>query len=198
MLASDDSLDEDDCLLTARLCLRTPRPADAEAIAALADNPKVAADVAAMPHPYARADAMEWIARVTAAAGPARAYLVRLGCPSGPVLGGAGFGTDVTTGGVEIGYWIGEPHWGRGYATEAAQALIDCAFSRHHDLDEIGACCRTTNEASRRVLAKCGFQWAGSGMRRSRALGGMVSVDRYRLDRKAWTALKAWSAGSGR
>ena len=102
-----------------------------------------------------------------------------------------------TAGDTEIGYWIGEPHWGAGYATEAAQAILDLAFSRHR-VDEVWAACRMTNEASRRVLVKCGFQWSGTGLRRSRALGGMVSIERYRLDRKAWASLRAWGHGRGR
>lgn len=193
----DDSLEEDDSLFTARLCLTPPRAADAEALAALANNRNVAANLSSMPYPYARADALEWIGRVATATGPARAFLVRLGDPNGTVIGGAAVGPEPTAGDTEIGYWIGEPHWGAGYATEAAQAILDLAFSRHR-VDEVWAACRMTNEASRRVLVKCGFQWSGTGLRRSRALGGMVSIERYRLDRKAWASLRAWGHGRGR
>jgi RimJ/RimL family protein N-acetyltransferase len=197
MFASDDLDDEDDCLRTARLCLTLPRPADADALAALADNPKVATNIATMPHPYSRTDAMEWIARVAAMKGQAGAFLIRLERPGGTIIGGVGFGPDSSSGETEIGYWIGEPYWGRGFATEAAQAILDHAFGRHA-LREIAANCRVTNPASQRVLCKCGFQWVGTGMRHSRALGGMVAVERYRLDRKAWAALKSWGNGTRR
>jgi RimJ/RimL family protein N-acetyltransferase len=49
-----------------------------------------------------------------------------------------------------------------------------------------------TNPASRRVLEKCGFQWTGVGLCRIRALGSSVPVDRFRLERGIWTALKSW------
>ena len=38
----------------------------------------------------------------------------------------------------QLGYWIGEPHWGNGYATEAVQALIDLVFTAS-DCETIGA-----------------------------------------------------------
>ena len=60
----------------------------------------------------------------------------------------------------EIGYWYGVPFWGRGYATEAARALIDYAFNDlGHETLEGGA--RVTNPASRCVLEKCGYVWTG-------------------------------------
>lgn len=73
--------------------------------------------------------------------------------------------------------------------TEAAHALIDMAF-RTREIDQIDARCRVTNIASRRVIQKCGFQFQGSGMVGSLALGGMVPVEWYRLDRKTWVSLK--------
>ena len=51
-----------------------------------------------------------------------------------------------------IGYWLGTPHWGKGYATEAVQGLIDSLFSLI-DLAAIEADTRVINPASRRVLA---------------------------------------------
>ncbi len=82
----------------------------------------------------------------------------------------------------EIGYWFGVRYWGRGYATEAAQALVDHAFG---DLgrEVLHAGARVSNPASRRVLEKCGFQWTGVVLQRSRALGSSVPCDRFVLDR---------------
>jgi RimJ/RimL family protein N-acetyltransferase len=196
MFAEDESLEDDDeCLTTRRLVMVAPRREDAAALAALADNPKIATNLATMPHPYERADAEAWIARVTTPS-PGRGLLVRLRRPGMPVIGAVGFGPQPTTGDTEVGYWIGEPFWNQGYATEAAQAVIDHAF-RSSALDEVWASCRMTNEASRRVIVKCGFQWVGTGLRHSKALRGMMSVERYRLDRKCWQALRAWGDHRG-
>src|SRR5690606_31281586 len=101
-------------------------------------------------------------------------------------------GFNGTTRGPEIGYWIGEPWWGRGYATEAAHALVDLAF-RETPIAVLHASTRTVNPGSRRVLHKCGFQYAGQGMMRSLA-SGQVPIERYRLDRRTWTSLRNWAA----
>jgi RimJ/RimL family protein N-acetyltransferase len=54
---------------------------------------------------------------------------------------------------VEIAWRIASPHWGRGYATEAARAALDFGF-RHHQLDEILAWTSRDNRASQRVMEK--------------------------------------------
>lgn len=60
-----------------------------------------------------------------------------------------------------LGYAIGEAYWGKGYATEAAQALIDWAF-KELDIDLISAYCYPFNEKSKRILMKCGFTYEGN------------------------------------
>ncbi len=92
---------------------------------------------------------------------------------------------------AEIGYWLGVPYWGQGYATEAARAVIDHAFGDlEHEALQAGA--RVSNPASRRVLEKCGFQWTGVRLSRIRAINSAAPTDRFRLDRKLWESLKAW------
>lgn len=92
--------------------------------------------------------------------------------------------------GLELGYWIGRPYWGRGYATEAAHALVDLAF-RASAIERLHVSCRVINSASRRVIHKCGFQYAGQGMLESLA-AGRVPVERYVLDRRTWASLRSW------
>jgi RimJ/RimL family protein N-acetyltransferase len=93
----------------------------------------------------------------------------------------------------EIGYWLGVPFWGHGYATEAVRAVIDHAFA-DLDFEVLQAGARVTNPASRRVLEKCGFQWTGVGLKRIRALASSAPIDRFRLDRGIWASLKSWGA----
>ena len=91
----------------------------------------------------------------------------------------------------EIGWWLGVPFWGKGYATEAARAVIDHTFGDlGHEVLLGGA--RVSNPASRRVLEKCGFQWTGVGLYRIRALQSSAPIDRFRLDRALWASLKSW------
>jgi RimJ/RimL family protein N-acetyltransferase len=174
-------------LETERLVLRAPRLEDAKAIAALANDRRIAENTRRIPHPYTRVDAEDFIASVAAGAREV-AFVVTLA--QGPLIGACGLAmTDGPT--PELGYWVGAPFWGKGFATEAARALIDYAFT---DLghDAVQSAARVTNPASRRVLEKCGFQWTGVGLCRIRALASSAPVDRFRLERSIWAALKSW------
>jgi RimJ/RimL family protein N-acetyltransferase len=92
-----------------------------------------------------------------------------------------------------LGYWLGTPSWGQGFATEAARALID-AFFAYTSGQELTACARVINPESRRVLEKCGFAAVGSGLQNFPARGGLLPVDHFRLDRRKWESFKAWSS----
>jgi RimJ/RimL family protein N-acetyltransferase len=83
---------------------------------------------------------------------------------------------------VEMGYFIEPSRWGEGIATEAAYALRDEAFGRC-GLEELIGRCRVENRASRRVLAKVGFQF----LRPFELQDGIV-VEIHRLQREHWTA----------
>jgi RimJ/RimL family protein N-acetyltransferase len=174
-------------LETARLALRPPRLEDANALATLANDRRIAENTLRIPHPYALADAQTFIAAANASDDEA---VLLITARSGAVLGACGIATlDGET--PEIGYWLGVPFWGKGYATEAARALIDHAFGDlGYDVLHGGA--RVSNPASRRVLEKCGFQWTGVGLYRIRALKSSAPVDRFRLDRGLWASLKSW------
>lgn len=177
-----------DCpvLATENLVLRAPRESDMEPLMALADNHHIAQMLARMPHPYGEAEARTFLTMTRARLGGAVYALTLAGTDT--FVGCAGL--DPTERGLELGYWIGEPHWKRGYATEAAHALVDLAF-RSTTIHVLHASCRVINPASRRVIHKCGFQYAGQGMLNS-IVAGQVPVERYRLDRKTWTSLRNW------
>lgn len=174
-------------LETERLVLRAPRLEDAKAVVALASDRRVAENTARIPHPYRVSEALEWITSVTAEEGKQTFLITLAGAPIGAC------GIDLREASTpELGYWIGAPHWGQGYATEAARAVIDHAFTDlGHEALQAGA--RVSNPASRRVLEKCGFQWTGVGLYWIRAMNSSVPCDRFRLDRGIWTSLKGWA-----
>jgi RimJ/RimL family protein N-acetyltransferase len=172
-------------LATARLVLRAPRRSDGKAIATLANDRRIAANTARIPHPYGIEDAEQFIAAVNKREGEACFVVTLDGAPIGVCS------VDLREDGPEIGYWLGVPYWGRGLATEAARALIDHAFGDlEHDTLISGA--RVNNPASRRVLEKCGFQWTGVRLSRIRAINSAAPIDRFRLDRGLWASLKSW------
>jgi RimJ/RimL family protein N-acetyltransferase len=174
-------------LETERLILRAPCLADVKAVAALANDRRIAENTLRIPHPYRLADAEAFIGAANAA-DQETVFMTTL--RDGTVLGACGIHMlDGKT--PEIGYWLGVPFWGRGYATEAARALIDHAFTAlGHEHLVSGA--RVSNPASRRVLEKCGFQWTGVGLYRIRSIASSAPIDRFRLDRGLWASLRNW------
>jgi RimJ/RimL family protein N-acetyltransferase len=172
-------------LETKRLALRAPRLEDAKTVAMLANDRRIAENTARVPHPYKVSDAQDFITGANRS-GEA-AFLITLRDKT--VIGACGliFRDEAP----ELGYWLGVPHWGKGYATEALHAVIDYAFTDlAHEALQAGA--RVTNPASRRVLEKCGFQWTGVGLCRIRAINSSAPIDRFRLERGIWSALKGW------
>ncbi|MCC6887392.1 MAG: GNAT family N-acetyltransferase [Hyphomicrobiales bacterium] len=173
-------------LRTKRLILRAPRADDATALALLINDRRIAENTTRIPHPYARSDALRFIE--AAAGGRELSFLVTLADET--LIGGCGIAS-LRAEGPEIGYWIGVRHWGRGYATEAARAVIDHAFG-DRGYRELLAGARVSNPASRRVLEKCGFQWTGVVLQRILAIGSAAPCDRFRLDRGLWVSLRNW------
>jgi len=173
-------------LETKRLALRMPRLEDAKSMVALANDRRIAENTARIPHPYKLADAESFISGANRSAAAA-VFLITL--RGGAVIGACGI--TVLDEQAELGYWLGVPYWGKGYATEALHAVIDYAFTDlGHEALNAGA--RVTNPASRRVLEKCGFQWTGVGLYRIRAINSSAPIDRFRLERGIWSAIKGW------
>ena len=185
LLAPQPPLQTVPVLHTERLTLRAPAPSDIKSIVRFAAERRVAENTLRIPHPYRPADAEQFLAAVNRQAGEATFVIAR----DGEAIGICGI--DLRDGAAEIGYWLGAPFWGCGYATEAARALIDHAFGvLGHEA--LMAAARVSNPASRRVLEKCGFQWTGVGLYRIRAINSSAPFDRFRLDRRLWASLKAW------
>ena len=174
-------------LETERLVLRAPQLEDVKAIAALANDRRIAENTRRIPHPYTLADAEKFVGWSSKPGGE-MALLITL--HNGTLVGGCGLGM-LDGPAPELGYWLGVPFWGKGYATEAVRAMIDYAFGElDHTALQAGA--RVTNPASRRILEKCGFQWTGVGLCRIRAISSSAPIDQFRLDRGLWASLNSW------
>lgn len=178
-------------LLTDRLVLRQPHVEDVDAIAYLANNRRVADMLSRMPTPYTREHAMDFVSRVKTGEMGNCIYAITQ-AETGIFMGCCGIHPHKHGTGLEIGYWLGEPYWRHGFATEAAHALIDLAF-RATPIHRLHASCRVANEASRHVIHKCGFQFSGMGMMDSLAAGN-VPVENYVLDRRTWIGLRSWNS----
>lgn len=135
--------------------VRSWREGDAESIAPLANNRKVWRNLRdAFPHPYALADAQAYV-RAALQQEPKTRFAIAL---EGQAIGGIGFvlHDDVERVSAEVGYWLGEPFWGRGLVTEAVKAVTRHAV-RTHGLSRLYALPFEWNPASFRVLEKAGY-----------------------------------------
>ncbi len=166
-------------LTTDRLRLRAFLVTDAEAVAALAGHEAVARDTLNIPHPYDPADAEEWIASHPGqfARRDAVTYAVtRL--EDGALVGAVGLILDGENDAAELGYWIGRDHWGKGYATEAARAVVGWAF-RSLDVHRIHASHFPRNPASGQVLRKLGMTHEGTLRQHVKKWGEYLDLERY-------------------
>jgi RimJ/RimL family protein N-acetyltransferase len=161
-----------------RLFLRPAFPEDCGAILAGIGEESIVRNLARAPWPYTLDDARAFAALPQDMRLPH--FLVTL--PGIGVIGAAGMGEH--EGEPEIGYWIARPHWGRGYATEAAAAVLRIARTLGHKRVVAGHF--ADNPASGEVLRKLGFAPTGRpGQRFSLARGGMVDSVEYALDLEA-------------
>ena len=104
-----------------------------------------------------------------------------------PELELVGIRADAATEGARLGYWLGRPFWGRGLATEAAEAMVHAYFA-YAGGSVLSADARAENPASRRVLEKVGFVRTGTATDYVPVRGCDLTSDRFRLDRAAWSA----------
>ena len=154
-----------------RLSYRPLHGRDAGRVAALAGDWDVARMTSRIPHPYSLIDADLWIGSI------GDDEFVRGVEHAGDLIGAVGY-IEHEGEQAEIGYWIGKPYWGHGFATEAARALVEHCFGERkfrkltcgHFID---------NPASARVIAKLGFRRIGGGAQWCEARKAEVGTVRY-------------------
>lgn len=172
-------------LETKRLTLRQPTLADVKAIAGIVGDKRVSINLRRVPHPYSIDDARDF---VTSAAGRETVFLVE---SAREAIGLVGLSWEIE-GVPELGYCFGVNHWGKGFATEAAQSVIDFGFEEFA-IERMTSGARVVNTASRHVLEKCGFNWTGVELNRFLALGSSTPVDCFKLERSVWASIRNWS-----
>ncbi|MDP1738616.1 MAG: GNAT family N-acetyltransferase [Caulobacter sp.] len=143
---------------TRRLTLRAPHPQDAPRLAQLCNDPEIARMTATMPSPYALEDAQAFIDRC-AAADPRHHAPMVIDLDDEGLVGGLGFHSK-GPGPVEVGYWIGAPFRGRGYASEALIGAMTWA-ARGWRRRVVAAGHFSDNPASGVVLCRAGFLYTG-------------------------------------
>ncbi|MEO1407140.1 MAG: GNAT family N-acetyltransferase [Pseudomonadota bacterium] len=174
---------------TERLRLRPPRTEDAPRVAELMSDKDIPWNLGRAPWPYGLADAEGWIERGIASWADGTDYPFAITHEDEGLIGSCGV-VPVTDDVFELGYWIGKPYWGRGYVTEASEALLKWAktslgihqFVSGHIND---------NPGSGRVLRKLGFEPVGEATHYVRARDCDVEATRYVLGAPAEIAIES-------
>jgi RimJ/RimL family protein N-acetyltransferase len=164
-------------ITTERLVLRPLALSDAARIALLAGDFDVASMTGTIPHPYNERMAGEWIGSALEGEEGTVFVIER----DGSLIGCVGYRED-GCGGAELGYWLGKPYWGHGYASEASAAMVAYAFDEG-GLDYLTIGHFADNPASARIIAKLGFRPQGEIKRDCVARDATARCLTYRLER---------------
>ena len=139
--------------------VRSWRLSDEESLVKYANNRRIWINLRdSFPHPYTPDDAKAWLRSATTQA-PELKFAISSGDEA---IGGIGLRLqeDVFRGSAEIGYWVGEPFWGKGIATRAVQAFTEFAFTNLNLVRVFGEVFEW-NPASAKVLGKAGYVYEG-------------------------------------
>ena len=175
---------------TDRLVLRVPTEADADEITLRIGVKAVAWHLGRAPFPYARSDADSFIANAIENWANDKAYVFVAEYADEGVIGCVGLdlhGDDIW----EIGYWIGQPWWGKGFVSEAASAVMD--WGKAKGMSKFVSGHFVDNPASGRVLEKLGFVSVGIVDHIGAARGGPSPAQRYALGASPQDALRTAS-----
>lgn len=152
-------------LETARLTLATPVLAHVEQMAILANSKRIHQVLSRLPHPYEKAHGVEFVTRIARGESEYAWSILQEGIFIGVI--GLHLLPDHLP---ELGYWLGEPYWGQGFATEAARAVVAAAQSS--GAAALRSRALLGNEGSRNVLRKAGFVEIGESTDMEGTLAG--------------------------
>ena len=147
-------------LTTPRLTLRAFTLEDAPRVQRLAGDVEVATTTLTIPHPYEDGVAEDWIGTHAERWASARHLTLAITTEKDGLVGAVGLQQRSPHRRAELGYWIARDFWGRGYATEAAGAVVAYGF-RELGLNKIDAHYLARNPASGRVMEKVGMSREG-------------------------------------
>jgi len=156
---------------TADLLLRAPAPGDAPDIARWCADWELARWTANIPHPYTLTDAERFVADARLAMEEARtvSFAIETLSEPGPVIGMVSLMLDALGVEGDLGWWVAPPWRGRGFATQAALAMVD--FARAMGVARLTAGTQPENLPSQGVIRRIGMRPAGRMMRAAPARG---------------------------
>lgn len=173
---------------TERLRLRRPNLGDVPRVVELAGDYKIAATTLLLPHPYLPEHGEGFIPAVAEGWKRKDDFTFALALKADDsLIGVMGLGPLTPWNRAEIGYWIGVPYWGQGYATEAARRVVQFGFETL-DLNRIYAGHFIHNPASGRVMQKAGMTYEGTLREHYLRFGNYYDGVFYGILRSEWQA----------
>ena len=169
-------------LETARLILRGYSPSDIPDLVRLIGSREIAAHTLRIPHPYSEQDAKDFLESGECNDELRFAITLRT---DGSLCGGIGLKMNESHHHAELGYWIGVPLWGNGYATEAAHRVLQHGFEVLK-LNRIFASHFKSNPASGKVLKKIGMRYEGSLRQHICKWGQFIDLELYGMLSSDW------------
>ena len=169
-------------LETARLRLRPYTEADIPELLPLIGTREVAATTLRIAHPYTEQDAKAFL---QLAKDPDKLWLAITLRSDARQIGGIGLRVEKHHQHAELGYWLGVPFWGHGYATEAANEMVRYGFDTLA-LHRIFASHFKHNLASGRILTKIGMKHEGCQREHLRKWDQFVDSELYGILRREW------------
>ena len=169
-------------LETARLKIRPYSDADIPELLPLIGTREVAATTLRIAHPYTEQDARAFL---ELAKEPDKMWLAITLRTDGRQIGGMGLRLDPQHLHAELGYWLGVPYWGQGYATEAAREMLRYGFE-DLGLHRVFASHFKHNPTSGRILQKIGMRHEGCQREHMRKWDQFVDSELYGILRQEW------------
>ncbi|GAA0379620.1 GNAT family N-acetyltransferase [Bacillus horti] len=147
---------------TDRLRLRLFRESDAKDVSTMCNNYNIYKSTLNLPYPYPIDSALSWIANHEENFNQDRMYeLAVTDKNSGKLFGAIAISNQKQHRNGEMAYWIGEEHWGKGYGTEAAKAMLEFVF-KEKKYHRVYARYFKSNPASGEIMKKCGMTYEGT------------------------------------
>lgn len=168
------------------LTIRPWRETDAADLAAALNNKHILNNLRdGLPFPYTEADALDYI-RAMKDADPDETFAFAI-IWEDQAIGSIGIFRqgNIHRQTAELGYYVAEPYWGKGYMTHAVQMACDYVFT-HSDILRIYAEPFAHNTGSCRVLEKAGFQFEGTLRQNAVKNGQIIDMKLYSLLREDW------------
>lgn len=171
---------------TDRLLLRGFTTDDAADVRILAGAPEIARTTLNIPHPYEVGMAESWIQSHQRAYAEGAGIIFAI-CKQGKgqLLGAIGLTIQSVYRRAELGYWIALDSWGKGYATEAARAVVNFGFVKLK-LNKIYATHMRQNTASGRIMQKIGMQQEGLLRQHVQKDGNYIDLVLYSILASEW------------